>query len=67
MQFQENIPWIDAFSANYHLGIDGISMPLIILTTFTTVLAVRLSGTRLRSAKTNLLSESLNGNSGHRL
>ena len=40
MQFQENIPWIEAFSANYHLGIDGISMPLIILTTFTTVLVV---------------------------
>jgi NADH-quinone oxidoreductase subunit M len=33
MQFQENIPWIDAFNANYHLGVDGISMPLIILTT----------------------------------
>jgi len=40
MQFQQNIPWIDAFSANYHLGIDGISMPLIILTTFTTVLVI---------------------------
>jgi NADH-quinone oxidoreductase subunit M len=40
MQFQENVPWIDAFSANYHLGVDGISMPLIILTTFTTVLVV---------------------------
>jgi NADH-quinone oxidoreductase subunit M len=40
MQFQEEIPWIDAFSAYYHLGIDGISMPLIILTTFTTVLVV---------------------------
>ncbi len=40
MQFQENVPWIDAFNANYHLGVDGISMPLIILTTFTTVLVV---------------------------
>jgi NADH-quinone oxidoreductase subunit M len=40
MQFQENVPWIEAFSANYHLGVDGISMPLIILTTFTTVLVV---------------------------
>jgi len=40
MQFQEVIPWIDAFRANYHLGVDGISMPLIILTTFTTVLVV---------------------------
>jgi NADH-quinone oxidoreductase subunit M len=40
MQFQENVPWIDAFSANYHLGVDGISVPLIILTTFTTLLVV---------------------------
>jgi len=40
MQFQEQVPWIAAFDANYHLGVDGISMPLIILTTFTTVLVV---------------------------
>ncbi|MBT8118031.1 MAG: NADH-quinone oxidoreductase subunit M, partial [Gammaproteobacteria bacterium] len=40
MQYQENVPWIEAISANYHLGVDGISMPLIILTTFTTVLVV---------------------------
>ncbi len=40
MQFVEIAPWIPAFNINYHLGIDGISMPLIILTTFTTVLVV---------------------------
>jgi len=40
MQFQESMPWIAALSANYHLGVDGISVPLIILTTFTTVLVV---------------------------
>ncbi len=40
MQFQENIPWIESFQVNYHLGIDGISMPLIILTTFITILVV---------------------------
>ena len=40
MQFQEQLPWIAAINANYHLGVDGISMPLIILTTFTTVLVV---------------------------
>jgi NADH-quinone oxidoreductase subunit M len=51
MQFQENIPWIDAFSANYHLGVDGISMPLIILTTFTTILVV-LAGWQVIQKKT---------------
>jgi NADH-quinone oxidoreductase subunit M len=40
MQFTENLPWISAFNINYHLGVDGISMPLIVLTTFTTVLVV---------------------------
>ncbi|CAG0910280.1 unnamed protein product, partial [Cyprideis torosa] len=40
MQFVERTPWIDAFSVYYHLGIDGLSMPLILLTTFTTVLVV---------------------------
>ena len=36
-QFVEQFPWIPAFSATYHLGVDGISLPLILLTTFTTV------------------------------
>lgn len=40
MQFVEFAPWIAPFDINYHLGIDGISMPLILLTTFTTVLVV---------------------------
>ena len=40
MQFSEFTPWIGAFQINYHLGVDGISMPLIILTTFMTVIVV---------------------------
>ena len=40
MQFLELSPWIETFNINYHLGIDGISMPLILLTAFTTVLVV---------------------------
>jgi len=32
--------WIDAFNANYHLGIDGISLLLILLNSLTTVLVV---------------------------
>ncbi len=40
MQFQERSLWIEAFGIYYHLGIDGISMPLILLTTFTTVLVI---------------------------
>lgn len=40
MQFVEYSPWIDTFNINYHLGVDGISVPLVLLTTFTTVLVV---------------------------
>ena len=40
MQFVEWVPWISTFDIHYHLGVDGISMPLILLTTFTTVLVV---------------------------
>ncbi|MGB5397574.1 MAG: NADH-quinone oxidoreductase subunit M [Gammaproteobacteria bacterium] len=40
MQFVERANWIPAFDIYYHLGIDGISMPLIILTTFTTILVI---------------------------
>ena len=40
MQFVENVAWIRRFDAYYALGVDGISMPLIILTTFLTPLVV---------------------------
>jgi NADH-quinone oxidoreductase subunit M len=40
MQFVEKAPWIPVFDINYHFGVDGFSMPLIILTTFTTILVV---------------------------
>jgi NADH-quinone oxidoreductase subunit M len=40
MQFQENIPWITVYNINYSLGVDGISLPLIILTVFTTLLVI---------------------------
>ena len=40
MQFVERQPWIQPFNIYYHLGVDGISMPLILLTSFTTVLVV---------------------------
>ena len=40
MQFVERIPWVERFGAFYHLGVDGISMPLILLTTFLTPLVV---------------------------
>jgi NADH-quinone oxidoreductase subunit M len=40
MQFVERSTWIPAIHSDFHIGVDGISMPLILLTTFTTVLIV---------------------------
>ncbi|MCG2634134.1 MAG: NADH-quinone oxidoreductase subunit M [Gammaproteobacteria bacterium] len=40
MQFEEFRPWISALNANYHLGVDGIAMPLVLLTSAMTVLVV---------------------------
>ncbi len=40
MQFVERDSWIPAFNIEYFVGIDGISMPLILLTSFTTVVVV---------------------------
>jgi len=40
MQFVERSSWIPAIHSDYYIGVDGISMPLILLTTFTTVLIV---------------------------
>ena len=40
MQFVERISWVAALDAYYYLGVDGISAPLILLTTFITPLIV---------------------------
>ena len=40
MQFVEHASWIPSINARFSLGVDGIAMPLILLTTFTTVLVV---------------------------
>ena len=37
---EERTSWIELFDVYYHLGVDGFSVPLILLTTFTTILVV---------------------------
>ena len=39
-QFLESVPWIPRFHANYSLGLDGISLPLVVLTAFITIFVV---------------------------
>jgi NADH-quinone oxidoreductase subunit M len=40
MQFLENAHWIPAYNINYNLGVDGLSAPLIMLTSLTTLIVV---------------------------
>ncbi|QKK01787.1 MAG: NADH-quinone oxidoreductase subunit M [Pseudomonadota bacterium] len=47
MQFVEKTVWIEAFSIHYHLGIDGLSLPLILLNTLIGVLVI-IGGWRIQ-------------------
>jgi NADH-quinone oxidoreductase subunit M len=40
MQFEFQVAWIPAFGISYHVGLDGISLFMVLLTTFTMPLAV---------------------------
>jgi NADH-quinone oxidoreductase subunit M len=48
-QFVEKLPWIPAFASFYHLGVDGIAMPLIVLTAFVTVPVIIAAWTVIES------------------
>jgi NADH-quinone oxidoreductase subunit M len=40
IQFEEKVPWIPAWGVSYHVGVDGLSLWLVILTTFLTPLCL---------------------------
>jgi NADH-quinone oxidoreductase subunit M len=40
MQFVENVPWVSEFGISYRMGIDGISLLLVLMTTFLSALAI---------------------------
>ena len=40
LQFEINKPWIEALNINYHIGLDGVSLLLVMLTTFLTPLCI---------------------------
>ncbi len=52
-QFVQNIPLIPYFGMNYHLGVDGISLFLVILSTFMTLIA--LIGLSTKKDEKNLI------------
>jgi len=40
MQFVEKVSWIPALNVNYHLGADGISVPMLFLTTLLSLISI---------------------------
>ena len=42
-QFEEKFTWIQAINANFHLGVDGLSLPLVVLTAFLGLVVVLIS------------------------
>jgi len=43
IQFEEKVLWIAPINAHYHLGVDGLSLPMVVLTAFLGFLAVLIS------------------------
>lgn len=43
LQFVEQAQWISSINAQYYLGVDGLSLPMVILTTFIGLVAVFVS------------------------
>lgn len=54
MQFYEEHQWISVFGIGYALGVDGLSMPMVLLTTILTSLTILLSFDEKNNAKTHL-------------
>lgn len=44
LQFQEYLPWLPQLGLNYNLGVDGLSLPLVGLSSFLTALVIYGSG-----------------------
>jgi NADH-quinone oxidoreductase subunit M len=50
MQFVEQRPWISDYGIQYHVGVDGISLLLVLLTTFLTAIAILSSYTAITTS-----------------
>lgn len=59
MQFTEQHHWIPVLQINYTLGVDGISMPLIVLTCFTTLVVILASWTMVNKKVAQYLANFL--------
>ncbi len=49
MQFTESVPWIEAWHINYSLGLDGISVLFVLLSTLITITCVLVSWNSIKN------------------
>ncbi len=64
MQFVEQRAWLPAYGINYKVGIDGLSLWLVILTTFLTPLALLGSWSSIRTRVREFVVFMLHSRSG---
>ncbi|MFN8527582.1 MAG: NADH-quinone oxidoreductase subunit M, partial [Anaerolineae bacterium] len=43
LAFQERVVWVEALGITYHLGVDGLSVPMVLLTSMVTITGVLIS------------------------
>lgn len=51
IQFTEYLPWIAQIGLNYHLGIDGLSFPLIFLNSLLTLISIYASSKNVKRSR----------------
>ena len=52
-QFEEKAVWLAGTGISYHMGVDGISMPFVLLSTFLTPLSILASWRLFRTVYAN--------------
>ncbi|MBD2440753.1 NADH-quinone oxidoreductase subunit M [Nostoc sp. FACHB-110] len=50
-QFSEFLPWVDAIGLSYNLGVDGLSLPLLVLNALLTCIAITSSDGAIQRPK----------------
>src|SRR5262245_38809201 len=55
MQMDSTVQWIKSWNVNYRLGVDGISMPLVVLTSLISWLAMLASGSVTKQVRGYLI------------
>jgi NADH-quinone oxidoreductase subunit M len=58
-RFVENVEWIPSFGIRYHLGVDGISLWMVLLTTFLTPLTMYVSFGAIRNKQKEFIAAML--------